>query len=156
VGKVTYLVHRAAEQLKRWRLPILALAAAVAASLAVVAPALLGPWSTQWFTYDRHFKLIQIDAGPDDKQCSDAARPIRVQVTNGSSKTVAELSFYLNAHRAGQDLDVSNGGVWKGDAIAPEATLKFCTPAVLIEDAAGDDPRHFFWTARLSWVRFAD
>jgi hypothetical protein len=150
-------VRRAAKLFRRFGLPVLALAAAVAASLAVVAPALLGPWLTQWFTYDRHFKLIQIDAAPDGRQCSDAAKPIMVRVKNGSSRTVAELSFYLNAHRpSGYGPDVSNGGVWNGDAIAPETTVKFCTPAVLIEDAAGEDPRDFSWTARLSWVRFSD
>jgi hypothetical protein len=149
-------VRRAAKLFRRFGLPVLVLAAAVATTLAVVAPALLGPWLTQWFTHDRHFKLIQIDATPDGRPCSDA-RSIMVQVKNGSSKTVAEFSFYLNAHRPpGQGLDVSNGGAWNGDAIAPETTLKFCTPAVLIEDAAGEDPRDFFWTARLAWVRFGD
>jgi hypothetical protein len=124
-----------------------------AIALAVSFAPLLGFWATQWFTYDRHFQSIRISATPRGKECPDAAKPILVEITNGSSRTVVESSFWLNATRPGSSFDVSNGGEWNGDIIAAGETLRTCAPAALIEDATGEDPQRFSWSAGLSWVR---
>ena len=144
------------EHWRRWHLPALVLGGAIAASLAVILPPLFGPWLTHWWAYRRHFARMEIDAAFDPGQCSAPGRPILIQVKNASTKTVVELSFYVNASRRGEARDVSNGGEWNGNGILSGGTLKICTPAVLIGEAAGEDPRNFVWQARLSWVRFSD
>ena len=140
----------------KWTLIALGSAAFIGIPLAVVFTPLLGTWAVQWFTYDMHFRLIQIAATADRKECPDAASPILVEISNGSSRTVVETSFYLNARRSGRSFDASNGGEWTGRVIPPGGTLKICAPAVLIEDATGHDPQGFVWSAGLSWVRFGD
>jgi hypothetical protein len=140
----------------KWLLIGLGIAGFLGTPLAILFTPVLGPWAVQWFTYDRHFKRIQITAIADRNQCAEGAGPILVEITNGSSRTVAESSFYLDAMRPGHSFDVSNGGQWSGYIVPPGATLKICAPAVLIGDAAAADPRALLWRAGLSWVRFAD
>lgn len=140
----------------KWILICLGLAVFIGTSLAIVFTPLLGTWVVQWFTHDVHFRRMQIAAAPDRKQCPDAVSPILVEIKNGSSRTVVQSSFYLNAVRPGRSFDASNGGEWTGRAIPPGETLKICAPAVLIEDGTGEDPQGFVWSAGLSWVRFAD
>jgi hypothetical protein len=140
----------------KWALICAGLAVFIGTPLAIVFTPLLSTWVVQWFTYDLHFKRVQITATHDRKQCSDAASPIVVAIKNGSSRTALESSFYLNAVRPGRSFDVSNGGEWTGRPIPPGETLKICAPAVLIKDAAGENPQDFVWSAGLSWVRFAD
>ena len=145
-----------ARPLLKWTLVGLGFAVLIGVAVAVVFAPLLGSWVGHWFTYDRHFERIQITASPDRKQCPDRARPILVEVTNGSSRPVVEWSFYLDAQRPGLGVDASNGGQWSGSVVPPATTLKMCAAAVLIDDAAGQEPQAFVWRAGLSWVRFSD
>jgi len=140
----------------KWLLIGLGTAGFIGTPLAILFTPVLGFRAAQWFRYDRHFQRIQITAMPDRKQCPDDAGPILVEIKNGSSRTLVEASFYLNAARPQHSFDVSNGGQWSEDIIPPGETRKTCAPAVLIGDATAEDPRALLWRAGLSWVRFAD
>ena len=128
----------------------------VGISVSVIFAPVMAGWLIQWFTYDRHFRNVQITATPDRKQCPDTAKPILVEIRNGASRTVVETAFWVNATRPGSSADVSNSGQWTFDTISSGKTLNTCTPAALIGDAADEDPQNFRWSAGLSFVRFVD
>jgi hypothetical protein len=134
----------------------LVLALFVSSPVVIMFATLWGLSAARWFTYDRHFGRIHVTAAPDRKQCADADKPILVEIKNGSSRTVVESSFWLNATRPESSFDLSNGGEWNRNLIPSGATLKICTPAVLIGNHAGEDHQSFLWNAGLSWVRFEE
>jgi hypothetical protein len=156
LGNFARKFWRNRSMLFKWAVKALGLALFVSSPVAIMFATLWSLSAARWFTYDRHFGRIHVTATPDQKQCPDAATPILVEVRNGSSRTVVESSFWLNATRPGSSFDKSNGGEWNGSIIPPGATLKICTPAVLLGNPSGENPQSFVWSAGLSWVRFEE
>jgi hypothetical protein len=140
----------------KWTVIAFSLTIIVGISVGVIFAPVMAGWFIQWFTYDRHFRNVQISATPDRNQCPDTAKPILIEIRNGSSRAVAETAFWVNATRPGSSFDVSNSGQWTSDTILSGKTFKTCTPAALIGDATDEDPQNFRWSAGLSSVRFED
>ena len=102
-------------------------------------------------------KSISISASFDTARCS-IETPILIQVQNGYTKTIQDLTFDLGGYREGHSSAVYFGSFLRSDRIIlPGQSYESCWPVPALDHGARARPPHVLdWRASYSYATFED
>ena len=140
------------QKLARGVLISLALGLGIVVGVAALGTGAYFAW--QWWTFDRHVSRLAVTVKIDTaKECSDADL-LRIELFNGSTRTIEWTTLELSAKRPGRSSDIGDVSETTDVLIPPAKRLWAC--AVPKAKASAGDGSAPPWGVRSFTVRFAD